>query len=569
VNAKSVSYKTITQGTTANFVIKYEDADRGLNANFTAAELSVVQSRAQQLVNACENDYSTLCSWWLGINFGAGFGASNRIIVTFTTSGYAGGTLGGASNQGYQSPSQIFINPYVDRTATSDDDAVLGLFVAELIEILMSYTKSKWNASYSNGEGLSRVASQLLHPGINSFPQWVAPGDVRPWFSDDPNTNFGDWKMYTSSGKLATSSMLPSHNAIRQDWVTTTFKGETVKTGDNVPGDQDWYSFGCAILFIYYLKNQLGSYMPDIVKNGGATLEETYKNVTGNSGGFAPFKALLDDFFPTNAPLLPTCNPFPLGGNFCRVNIASSPAQDAPPTVVKKGTAPVFFLGCGGGTWPYTFYNLHSRVRVIASIFGFANPVVQWLINGTKLSSVGSTTISVDAIVTTVDPSAPLVSKPEKVQLSIDHGELSHFQPNSIPPFSEYIDIVVNGNPGQVQLQIEVDVTDQFANPTTNVATLTGLVTVDTQQFTYDNYGGFLEKQDECMGRWRALHTLKLSAIRSIMPDPPPEILNAAAYLRLVSDELKELSRTDPKTAEQISRKLGGFLLGENRSSLG
>jgi hypothetical protein len=421
-----------------------------------------------------------------------------------------------------------------------------------------------------NGEGLSRVACQLLHPGINSFQGWVAPGDVQPWFSDDPNTDFSGWKMFTSDGKRTSSSMLPSHNAIRQDWVSQTFKGETVKNGDNAPGDRDWYSFGCAILFIYYLKSQLGYHMSDIVKNGGATLEETYNTVTGNSGGFAPFKALLDDFFPAIAPLLPTtCNPFPLGGKFCRVNIGSSPVQDAPPTEVKKGTVPVAFIGRDHvGSWPYTFYNLNSHVQVTASIFGFAHPLVQWQINGTKLPLLGSTTISVDAIVTTVDPTVPLVSKSEQVQLTIVPGGLSDFQPNSIPPFTDYIDIYVNGNPGQVQLQIEADVTDRFADPTTNVASMKSLVTVDTQQFTYDNDSSLREKQKECWGRYLAEHTPKQQAIRFIMPDPPPDLLQAAAYLRLVSAELKELSRTDPKNAEQINRKLGGFLLGENRKGL-
>lgn len=43
------------------------------------------------------------------------------------------------------------------------DGRVLGIFVAEMIEIFMSY-KREWNPGDSGGEGLSRVAAELLRP---------------------------------------------------------------------------------------------------------------------------------------------------------------------------------------------------------------------------------------------------------------------------------------------------------------------------------------------------------------------------------------------------------------------
>ena len=52
----------------------------------------------------------------------------------------------------------------------------------------------------------------------------------------------------------------------RKDWVSENFTGGPLKAGGFVNGDDDSYSYGCAILFIYYLKDQLGFSMSQIVK---------------------------------------------------------------------------------------------------------------------------------------------------------------------------------------------------------------------------------------------------------------------------------------------------------------
>jgi hypothetical protein len=66
------------------------------------------------------------------------------------------------------------------------------------------------------------------------------------------------------------------------------------------------------MLFIYYLKTQLGYSMEQIVLNGGATLADTYGNLTGGqTNAFWPFKSLLADHFPIGVQS-PTDDPFPL-----------------------------------------------------------------------------------------------------------------------------------------------------------------------------------------------------------------------------------------------------------------
>ena len=259
-----------------NFVVQFESTE------FTPAELAIVQPRAQAILNGFENDYGILCNWF-GIVVGAGLGANNQVLVTLTKN------IRGASNGGYSSyHPRMTVNVNIGGT----DDSVLSLFVAEMIEILMSY-KGNWNAGDSGGEGLSRVAAELLHP--NS----VAPGggNVNAWLAFDPTQDL-------------TSAVADSE--YRKNWVFENFKGSNLKAGGYVPGDQDSYSFGCSILFIYYLKDQLGFSMPQIVQNGGATLAETYKNLTGkNDDPFWAFKSLLSDHFPQGVQS-PSDNPFPL-----------------------------------------------------------------------------------------------------------------------------------------------------------------------------------------------------------------------------------------------------------------
>jgi hypothetical protein len=158
-------------------------------------------------------------------------------------------------------------------------------FVAEMIEILMTF-KGPWRPGDSGGEGLSRVAAELLHPQYGN-------GFVNAWLAADPTSAVAD-------------------SEFRKDWVSQNFTGGPLKAGGSVRGDDDSYSYGCAMLFIYYLKSQLGFSMPQVVQNGGATLADTYRVLTnGQVNGFWAFKSLLAEHFPIGVQS-PTDDPFPL-----------------------------------------------------------------------------------------------------------------------------------------------------------------------------------------------------------------------------------------------------------------
>ena len=260
---------------TSNFQVQYDPVEYA-----QSGELALLQQRAQALLTVCEADYSTLCGWF-GVTVGAGLGPSNRVVVTLTKAGR------GASNSGYSPHNpQMSVNSSLGVSA----DYVFGLFVAELSEILMSYT-GKWNPSNSAGEGLSRVAAELLHPAY-------ARNFVNAWLASDPTQD-------------PTSAQADTE--YRKNWVATNFTGGPLRAGGFVRGDDDSYSYGCAMLFLYYLKDQLNYSLPAIVQNGAATLDGTYRLLThGRTDGFAAFKALLDAHFPPSSPKSPTDDPFPL-----------------------------------------------------------------------------------------------------------------------------------------------------------------------------------------------------------------------------------------------------------------
>src|SRR5947208_5996490 len=136
------------------------------------------------------------------------------------------------------------------------------MFVNELVEVFMSYNnqhganKNSWKANNSDGEALSQLS------GIEHFSR-------------------GHYLAYQSW----VDSWLQKN--IRPDYVT----GPELTDGNAV-------SFGCGLLFLYYLKSQLNYPVSKIVQNGGSSLEELYKNLTGQNNAFNAFNGLVSQYFP-------------------------------------------------------------------------------------------------------------------------------------------------------------------------------------------------------------------------------------------------------------------------------
>jgi hypothetical protein len=542
VTPAPIPYNVVKVGSTDNFTVSYVDVDLALNVPYDAPTLANLDRRARFLLDTCEHDYRILCDWF-GIQVGAGFGPNNRIQVLLSTVDDDGHALPAARNHEYAHPSQVFANPFAGYPAQPGyDDALAGMVIAEVVEILMSYTGT-WDPMNSDGEGLSRVTAQILHPAtITTFAPFTdhAPIDILFWMERPPTDSAG-WAP-TSLNPPA----LPSHNAFRQDWVSAPFTGE-----NGVQGDGDWFSFGCAILFIYYLKDQLGFGMDRIVPTKFGTLADRYQALTGKGGAFKPFKDLLDAFYPKDATLPDDrYDLFPLGGLHCGVGVTAQVTSSSS-TVSASGVALRGTL-CG----PREFAQV---LTVTARTAGFGHPIISWRINGQAVTWVGTldATLTVSAVVVPVDPRQPSQPRVETVVLQVS-------PPTPIEGgFDGYsIDVRVSGNPGNVELRFDVAVTDQYATAPENSASSFLITMLATQDVTWDP--DYQRVAEECLNRYASRHDRPLPYLRLYLPDPAPELIAAARTLEHLRNEVREIEGRDPELARGIDASFGGVLLGRS-----
>ena len=212
------------------------------------------------LIGNAEQDYKTITSWFDGLVPG---GVPFNVKINPTSATRSGSTDGNE---------QITI----DIGASNDFPLAREVLVAEMIEIFMQAQNKGWNRGKSNGEGLSQVAGFTIVPseasGLDGVQRWL-----------DDNDNAG-------------------HR--RHDYVSDT---------DGTDGNP--FSYGCSVLFIYYLASQLGFSMRAIVQAAADTLESVYHNLTQDSNVFnSTFAPLLAARFPLDQPsgLAGSTNPFPL-----------------------------------------------------------------------------------------------------------------------------------------------------------------------------------------------------------------------------------------------------------------
>ncbi len=213
---------------------------------------------ATSLLQTCEQDYASLQGMFGGITPTA---LPFHLIVTAGSDGASHDSCQGtALSIGARSGPVGFMR---------------SLVIAEEDEVFEANFGHGWDCGASNGEGLSRVLANDLVPGVE--PQgFVSP----PVWLDGPS----------------------DAGVLREDWVNKTD-----------PTDVNYFSIGCSVLFLNWLRFQLSFSWAQIVAAGTPTLAGTYKNLTGRDDGFTTFKALVDQVFPPGQPSnLATDNPFPL-----------------------------------------------------------------------------------------------------------------------------------------------------------------------------------------------------------------------------------------------------------------
>jgi hypothetical protein len=149
-----------------------------------------------------------------------------------------------------------------------DVATALAVLVAEEVEVFSAVQGLGWNCGDTNGEGLSRVLAEELYPGVLDY---YHTADV--WLDNG-----------------------------RPDYVS-----------NNVGNDGDPLSNGCSVVYLYYLHYIVGYDWSTIVRAGGGTLEQNYRNLTGSSGGYSALRDCVDSLYPPGSSAgLTSDNPFPV-----------------------------------------------------------------------------------------------------------------------------------------------------------------------------------------------------------------------------------------------------------------
>ncbi len=142
------------------------------------------------------------------------------------------------------------------------------LNIMEFVEVFEAKQRKGWDCGKSNGEGLSRVLATDVHPRE---------------LDDFATAHF--WL-----------------NSTRRNYVDHTFSTDT-----------SYVANGCSVLFLNWLRHQLGFPWQQIVAAGAPTLGLTHAKLTGKTDGYIQFKALIDAHFPVSRhSRLAIDNPFPL-----------------------------------------------------------------------------------------------------------------------------------------------------------------------------------------------------------------------------------------------------------------
>ena len=235
------------------------------------------RAAAAAIAQTCEADLATLSAWfsvnwddfpygiWVSVDVDAADPRPHADNFWFGTS---------------QSPHIEVYGVGIGNAAGREDirdEMARMLFVAELAEVLMNFSGNGWDPSASNGEGLSRVAAAELHP----------LGYYRPAGSANNAPYGSDWLRLPFRTRDAQDGSAPG---LRYDFVSVT---------ENT--DQNDLSFGCAILFIYYLHTQLRFTWQAIATSPGGTLADTFAHLTGRpaTSGFHRIQRCPESAFAT------------------------------------------------------------------------------------------------------------------------------------------------------------------------------------------------------------------------------------------------------------------------------
>jgi len=473
-------------GATRHFLVTYADvgdADEILRAN--------------AILSSCEADLATLETW-----FGCDFDKSPYSVWVQVLKGSPGA---GAQNYGYTSSESSIIQIF--GTGPHEGDYVTPgavgqmLFVAELAEVLMSFTShlfSGWNRGNSMGEGLSRVAAAELHPaGYYSAPYKPS---VNGWLNANP----------------------------RPDWVTST-EGT----------DKDSISYGCANVFLYYLRYQLGFSYTQIVAAGqgagASTLGQVYATFTGKpaSGALSTLEALLAHHFPVGASFqVPADNIFPL---YKPPHISCVTRSASVGTPVSRGVTTFESSLCSNAVAQYSYetFSVITEIDVSAFAYDLVDGTFSWSINGVELAAPPATGQHTAQLYLEVPVEITDVAPPQSGNNLPPFGaEMGiTYIINSLSPTRSQLLLQNTNAPGNGSLTITVTVRESLA---AGEPAGTTDVTWPIETLSYTLSPSYWAAQWACIAKPVYEASAALTALGNLAPilnapDPSPEQITAVA----------------------------------------
>lgn len=208
---------------------------------------------ARGLLDSCEGDYAKMSAWFGGVE-PPNTPIKVQLEVTTTFSG-------GVNNH----VNEVYL--FVDAGSSV---APRSTFVNEVAEIFMHSQGKGWDSTNSKGEALSRFLGEEAYPSSQPLAF-----DVEVWL-----------------------------NSPREDFLKKNDPHENVVASPAI---------GCALLFLNYLRSQLGFSLNAILTAGGDTLKDVYTNLTTDPSAFEDFRGLLAARFPPGQVFnVESFNPFPL-----------------------------------------------------------------------------------------------------------------------------------------------------------------------------------------------------------------------------------------------------------------
>jgi hypothetical protein len=405
-----------------------------------------------------------------------------------------------------------------------------------------------WDSGSSRGEALSRALAEQFFPAAAYASECISTAPwVNEWLNASPRPDY----IHTNPVPTPANAQLGT--------------------------DLDALGYGCGVLFINYMRYQLGFPLEAICQAGGVTFAGLYRNLGLTDDPLANMNGLLKKHFSTSSIHLLDNNPFPLYDNAARRVILGfgSSVADVPvhERLAHPRTAHLSpFVTCPVKIYKYRYLNNAITWTVTAEVIGFALPQFQWFINGVELFSSADTrefTLQFDV----PDPDNPLVPKPASATARF-HWKYSNGASRGEFP-TGVLTITNDSFDGVYHLDLEVRVKETFDGD----ATVSAKAALDFEALKIVYETQFYTDQKACEKRFVSAVPSLQQTVDLVLGRPDPargrtlgETITAVDSIR---EEVARIAESDPQLAADAAQYAASkleieprFILGKSRSAV-